>query len=969
MWKQFDFDASVGEAAFAGCISLEEIEFPRSIDVIDASAFEGCTSLRSIAIPDVVTQVGARAFMGCTGLTSIPQSVMSGWSYGVFEGCTGLTSVSFADSVTEIGNSVFKGCTGLVSVIIPDSVISIGRGTFKHCTGLASIEIPDSVVEIGRYAFSGCISLSSVRISNSILEIPDGLFDGCAALTQVVIPTGVTSIGEAAFQGCTALSAITIPDSVAEIGANAFKDCTSLQSVAIPDSVASIDATAFEGCACLDARADAGQKFGGVDLSRLDNSRALVAKIRNRDIDLESLYEVNETLPAFWNKIAGSLADSYFDRGELSGWMSGRGKTDYRQWLASTDWIKLLGFCVGRASGSVHFEMDYLPGRLHVSTWLASDIEAIQLLYDAGAKYGSGGGASLTDKDVETMMMYGQADVVREIFRREDVDASKVPITDWMLERMTRSGNGSALRWVFEMHPDTIERAKDSISKLFNDRCYDSALALIEQRDSFKSPSVDKYFVHFAKEDNVGAVKTLIEKGSITKANVLKVDGAVKDIRTEAADVVRNHVAGLRGQGAPMSGVARSGVSDQPLTADAVRALNERLERAVESGDSVAVAQLIDDGAAPDLLDDIITVAVRQGSREILEALLTAKAKPTSEALVEAARKNDAAAAELLLKRKVSIRGRVWLPGQWEAVPVLGHAIAAESVDVVKLMLDSGQEISREIATLALNITAQTGNLEIAEALFSKVGELYATKDALAFAAEYGHPDMAVFLASKGAQLSGPAKWDSDLRGCFFRKSGAVSEERRLGVALALEEKGFLTKADKNALFAHALLHGSLLFAEKLDELGAELTGVFRSGLRTDGREKEYSLISDYLEPGQDEKMVRFICEHLEDGEVVRIRGSWLKPSSPSKPETEFLAQILPYSDGDHCDNIIELMRILAAADQADALAAMEMWEVFTRKNLDEAIKVAVEGKATRAAAYLLDCKERLFGGGGGLNL
>ena len=78
------------------------------VSTIGNSAFYGCTSLQNITIPDSVTSIGDSAFYGCTGLTG----------------------VTIGNGVTKIGNFVFYGCSSLTSFTIPEGVTSIGGSAF-----------------------------------------------------------------------------------------------------------------------------------------------------------------------------------------------------------------------------------------------------------------------------------------------------------------------------------------------------------------------------------------------------------------------------------------------------------------------------------------------------------------------------------------------------------------------------------------------------------------------------------------------------------------------------------------------------------------------------------------------------------------------------------------------------------------------------------------------------------------------
>ena len=59
---------SIGELAFTGCISLQNITIPSSITSIGYGAFYDCTNLQSVTIPSSVINIGAGAFAECTNL-------------------------------------------------------------------------------------------------------------------------------------------------------------------------------------------------------------------------------------------------------------------------------------------------------------------------------------------------------------------------------------------------------------------------------------------------------------------------------------------------------------------------------------------------------------------------------------------------------------------------------------------------------------------------------------------------------------------------------------------------------------------------------------------------------------------------------------------------------------------------------------------------------------------------------------
>ena len=90
---------SIGNSAFHGCDSLQEIVIPNTVTSIGNSAFHGCDSLQKIVIPNTVTSIGDYAFSECYSLQEI----------------------SIPISVTSIGKSTFDAVLGasLQKIIIP----------------------------------------------------------------------------------------------------------------------------------------------------------------------------------------------------------------------------------------------------------------------------------------------------------------------------------------------------------------------------------------------------------------------------------------------------------------------------------------------------------------------------------------------------------------------------------------------------------------------------------------------------------------------------------------------------------------------------------------------------------------------------------------------------------------------------------------------------------------------------------
>jgi len=275
---------SIGEDAFLGCESLQQINIPDSVLSIGNGAFSHCKSLQQITIPDsVVMSIGDDSFSYCISLKqiTIPNTVTV-IGNGAFSKCESLKHLIIPNSVTSIGNKAFIFCKSLQQLIIPNSVTSIGYKAFAQCISLQQINIPESVINIGAFAFSGCISLRQITIPNSELNLGTNPFSNCKNLQlkskskrfliangllidkqcnsiisyighhkSIIIPNSVYRIGNHAFSECESLQQIIIPNSVTNIGEWAFSKCESLKQIIIPDSIANIDNGMFFHCKLL----------------------------------------------------------------------------------------------------------------------------------------------------------------------------------------------------------------------------------------------------------------------------------------------------------------------------------------------------------------------------------------------------------------------------------------------------------------------------------------------------------------------------------------------------------------------------------------------------------------------------------------------------------------------------------------------------------------------------------------------
>ena len=204
---------SIGNVAFGGCDSLENILIPNSVTSIGICAFWGCDSLKSILIPNSVIRIDRGAFCFCVNLT--------------IECHPG----SYAEIYAIDNNIKYK----LIESEMCESVSGkVNSPDFM-------LENKDNEVILVKYIGKG----GDPIIPDDITVIRDHAFEGCTQIRSVVIPKGVKSIGAYAFRGCTSLKSVSLPDTVRYIGTSAFYNCPSLVSITIPENTAVIDDFAF----------------------------------------------------------------------------------------------------------------------------------------------------------------------------------------------------------------------------------------------------------------------------------------------------------------------------------------------------------------------------------------------------------------------------------------------------------------------------------------------------------------------------------------------------------------------------------------------------------------------------------------------------------------------------------------------------------------------------------------------------
>ena len=234
------------------------------VTTIDPSAIQNATSLTKVVVPDTVTSIGNGAFKGCSSIEDITLPFVGGRVsavdevsvFGYIFGYTAERS-STGPSGTVFQCEVKEGITYWYYYYIPRTIrtVNVTRQTeipvnaFYNCDFIEHVTLPEDATSIGANAFFNCGALSTlnsntageVNIPVNVQTIKAQLFYDCRLIEKVTYGS-ITGIGERAFRGCEKLSILNgekageyvIPDTVTSIGYAAFYGCNLVEDITLP---------------------------------------------------------------------------------------------------------------------------------------------------------------------------------------------------------------------------------------------------------------------------------------------------------------------------------------------------------------------------------------------------------------------------------------------------------------------------------------------------------------------------------------------------------------------------------------------------------------------------------------------------------------------------------------------------------------------------------------------------------------
>ncbi|MCR5118527.1 MAG: leucine-rich repeat protein [Lachnospiraceae bacterium] len=287
-----DSVTEIGEAAFANCWDLKEVEggagvkklvewafqdtgllkYPagfKAVESIGKQAFADCPAFAEAILPEGLTYIGEAAFENDYALkkVSLPATLLT-LSKAAFRSCTGLETLSFnskelKDCEKYNYESAFFYNAGLPSGMtvtfesgvkrIPAYLFFTGvydKNDSKNYTRVSKVVISDTVTEVGEAALANCWDLKEVEGGSAITKVERWGFQNTALTKFPTSFKAVESIYEGGF-GNTAMVEATLPEGLTYIGAQSFADNYSLATISLPVTLTTIDKAAFKNCTAL----------------------------------------------------------------------------------------------------------------------------------------------------------------------------------------------------------------------------------------------------------------------------------------------------------------------------------------------------------------------------------------------------------------------------------------------------------------------------------------------------------------------------------------------------------------------------------------------------------------------------------------------------------------------------------------------------------------------------------------------
>ncbi len=181
-----------------------DLEMINLVEVVDCEelanfAFADCNVIKKVMLCDSIKILGRGCFYMSTLEDIELPNTLEVIEFYAFNSCKRIKDIKIPNTVKEIQYDAFGYCEQLESVNIPDGIENIAKYIFYECVKLKEIIIPNSVTSIGEYAFSKCKSLKKVVMSENIEIVDLRAFNNCNSLEEIILYDKVKSLGYECF--------------------------------------------------------------------------------------------------------------------------------------------------------------------------------------------------------------------------------------------------------------------------------------------------------------------------------------------------------------------------------------------------------------------------------------------------------------------------------------------------------------------------------------------------------------------------------------------------------------------------------------------------------------------------------------------------------------------------------------------------------------------------------------------------
>ena len=274
-----EINSSLGEYTFLNCESLVNIELTNSHNTdIPKGCFLNCKNLKCIATRYIETfdeGIGEEAFKGCSSLENVYLGDVAYYvdtakiNNEAFKDCVSLKEISLRGPWKLDGNYIFENCTSLKKVRLDKGIDTLSAGAFKNCRSLKTITGFKNIKHLNggsifyNTPFLQNIDLSSVKVINGRalygldrselvlknLEVTKGnIIEGISNLKTITVGDKLEILQDETFTNCDTLEEVTLGKKVKDIWFDSLSNNKNLHTLRLnSECEIEIDGAAFNG--------------------------------------------------------------------------------------------------------------------------------------------------------------------------------------------------------------------------------------------------------------------------------------------------------------------------------------------------------------------------------------------------------------------------------------------------------------------------------------------------------------------------------------------------------------------------------------------------------------------------------------------------------------------------------------------------------------------------------------------------